>query len=108
MSETNATPSREEIERVVYRAIEETNEMLEGDSKVALSQDAPLFGKQGVLDSIELVNLVSAVEQEIDDEFDTTITIADERAMSRSKSPFLTVGTLTDSVEELLGQAADE
>lgn len=61
-----------------------------------------LFGTDGILDSMGLVNLVVALEERIQDEYDVAITLADERAMSRSKSPFRTVTTLAEYIEELL------
>ena len=52
--------------------------------------------------------MVVAVEQNIEDEFDVTITLADERAMSQQTSPFRTVGTLTDYIEMLLGEKLND
>ncbi len=53
-----------------------------------------LFGDAGLLDSVGLVSLIVAVEQEIENELDVSIVLADERAMSQSSSPFRTVGAL--------------
>lgn len=53
-----------------------------------------LFGDAGLLDSVGLVSLIVAVEQEIENDLDVSIVLADERAMSQSSSPFRTVGAL--------------
>jgi acyl carrier protein len=42
------------------------------------------------------------IEQNIEDEFDVSITIADEKAMSQKRSPFRTIGTLADYIDMLL------
>ncbi len=55
-----------------------------------------LFGKSGLLDSRGLVSLVIAVEQEIEDRFDKTVELADEKALSRESSPYRTIETLAD------------
>jgi acyl carrier protein len=56
--------------------------------------DTPLFGRQGILDSLALVTLVVAIEQEIERAFGVTVSLADEKAMSQSSSPYRTVGAL--------------
>ena len=43
---------------------------------------------------------MTAVEQDVEDEYGVLITIADERAVSRKKSPFATVGMLAEYVAE--------
>ena len=42
------------------------------------------------------------IKKNIEEEFDVSITIADERAMSQKHSPFRTVGILADYIEMLL------
>ena len=76
------------------------NNNLSKDNKLGLSKKTILFGKDGKLDSLGLVNLLVIMEQNIEDEFDVIITIADERALSQKRSPFRTIGTLADYIEE--------
>ena len=64
--------------------------------------DHNIYGSEGLLDSMGLVNLVVALEERIQDEYDVPITIADERAMSQNNSPFRTVGSLAEYIEDLL------
>jgi hypothetical protein len=42
------------------------------------------------------------LEQRVAEEFGAAVTLADERALSREKSPFSTIGRLTDYLVELL------
>jgi len=61
-----------------------------------LSGDTRLFGKEGVLDSMGLVTLIIAVEQAIEDRFDKAVALADEKALSQSRSPYRSVATLAE------------
>ena len=61
-----------------------------------------LIGKDAGLDSLGLVNLIVLVEEKIQQGFGVGITLVDERAMSQSKSPFRTLGSLSELVEEQL------
>ena len=95
-------PNRDQIVAAVYRAIDELNKQLPKGVHVEKSLDAPLYGKHGRLESIDVVTLIMEVEDQIQNELGISITIADDRAMSQQNSPFLTIQTLTDYVAELL------
>lgn len=92
---------------IIYDAIDEINELLPAEQQAQKSLDAVLVGQAGCLDSFGLVNLIVAVEQRVNDEFGIALTLADERAMSRSRSPFRTVATLRDYIAGLLKEVAD-
>lgn len=96
------------IKLVIMNSIEEINRQLENEHQLEKYTNTVLFGEDGKLDSLGLINLVVAVEQNIEDEFDVTITLADERAMSQETSPFKTVGTLTDYIEMILEEKLDD
>lgn len=61
-----------------------------------LGSETPLFGEDGIVDSIALVTVVVAVEQAIEDELGVGVSLADAKAMSQKSSPFSTVGALAD------------
>ena len=98
---------RKTIENVIINAVQEINEQLPQEQQLAKSTKTVLFGKDGRLDSLGLVNLLVIIEQNIEDEFDVIITIADERAMSQKRSPFRTIGTLADYIDMLLKEIQD-
>ena len=96
-----------EIERMteaVFQAIDELNDILPPERQLHKSLDTVLYGSSGRLDSLELVNLIVAAEQNIEDEFGVPITLADERAMSQRNSPFRSVATLVTYISSLLGE----
>jgi len=59
-------------------------------------------GEHGPLDSLKLVELLVVAEQRIEDEFAVSLVLADEHALARSTSPFRSVATLAEYVEERL------
>lgn len=87
----------------IYLAIDEINDTLPKSKQIAKNPNSVLFGRDGVLDSIALVNLIVGVESNIEDLLDKTITLADEKAMSQANSPFRTVQTLADYIKQILG-----
>lgn len=96
--------NQDRVESAVYKAVDELNKQLPKGSHVEKSLDAVLYGKSGKLESIDVVTLIMEVEDQIKAEFGTSITIADDRAMSQENSPFSTLGTLTTYVAELLNE----
>ena len=96
------------IKQAIFNSIEEINQQLEKEDELENSVDTILFGEGGKLDSLGLINLVVAVEQNIEDEFDVTITLADERAMSQENSPFMNVGSLVEYIGILLNEKLDD
>lgn len=88
----------EKVLAAIYKAIGELNRELAEDRRIKASVDTVLFGKHSHLDSYALVNLIVATEQEIEDLFGVTLTLADERAVSQERSPFLTVRSFADYI----------
>lgn len=66
----------------------------------ALTEDTILFGKDGVLDSMGLVTLIVAVEQALEDRYDKSAGLADEKAMSQARSPYRSVATLAEFAQQ--------
>src|SRR5258708_2928103 len=92
----------ERVSKAVFSAVDELNTQLPAGVSVEKSLDAPLYGAGGKLESLDFVTLIMEVEEKINAEFGTDITIADENLLSKQKSPFSTLGTLTEYLSELL------
>ena len=100
---------REKILQSIYNSIDSLNaQTTKSEEHVEKSDDTTLFGSDSKLDSIGLINLIVAVEQNIEDEFDITITLADERALSQEDSPFRDVMSLANYIEMLLEEKLDD
>ena len=87
---------------VIFSSVDEFNNQINGKVIINKSTDTILMGSKSELDSLGVVNLLVIIEQNIEDEFDVNITIADEKAISQKNSPFRTIGTLADYIDKLL------
>ena len=90
-------PSRDEALQLLKDVFKEVlpDQDLPGDEE-------PLFGADAKLDSMQIVSFVADVEEVINEKFSTQIILADERALSRSKSPFRHLSALAEYVAERL------
>ncbi|MCU0512908.1 MAG: hypothetical protein MUE40_10095 [Anaerolineae bacterium] len=99
------TMERDTLTGIILASVREFAQMsdkAQGHDLAALDEKTRLFGGSGLLDSLGLVSVLMDVEQQVNDSQGTAITIADERAMSQERSPFRSVGSLTDYVLTLL------
>ncbi len=95
-------PSRESIHRLVLKRLALLGAEIGKPELGQATDDTHLLGGQSPLDSIGLVTLIADLEGDIQREFGKSVTLADEKAMSRTLSPFRKVGTLVAYVEEKL------
>ena len=89
---------------LVKSAVKELSDELGYEGLRQPSADTVLFGGAEGIDSLSLVQIVAEVERAVEDKFGKRVVLADERAMSRRQSPFRTVGTLAELVEERLAE----
>ena len=103
---TNKPQSMEAIlGDIVYPALEEILSMKE--AAVETSEETVLFGEGAVLNSLELVSFIVLAEERVNDNLESGgITLTSEKAMSPSSTPFRTVGTLAEYIDELLQEEA--
>jgi len=90
------------LQAAIYRAIDNLNTQLLPGVSLEKSLEAPLYGPASKLESLDFVTFIMEVEEEVNDEFGTDVTIADENLLSKEKSPFSTVRTLRDYLADLL------
>ena len=89
---------------LILEALAELNAQLPPGQKVPVSPDTLLFGQGGKLDSLSLVNFILLVEERLETEFGVSMTLADERAMSQRNSPFRSIQSLSEYVNQLLSE----
>ena len=85
------------IEKVLIETINEYFESQDIDQ--VANDETILFGKDSVLDSMGLVNVIIDIESRFLDD-DIEISLTSEKAMSRRNSPFRTVATLAEYIIE--------
>ncbi len=74
------------------------------ENAAPVGPDTRLFGGDRPLDSTALVSLVVEVEQQVNERCGSAIVIADDRAMSQTRSPFRSVESLADYIQTLLAK----
>ena len=96
--------NEENILNVIFSAIDTVNDELSKKSKISKSIDANLYGRDGYLDSLGLVNLIVALEEEIEDEFNVALVLTDEKALSQKNSPFKSIRSLSNFIFHQLNE----
>ena len=94
--------TKEELISLITTQVQSYNHNLDEPVDLSGGADSVLFGEGGVLTSVDFVTLVLDIEEAVEDATGKSITLADERAMSQKHSPFRTVGSLANYIEELL------
>jgi acyl carrier protein len=92
----------EKITQLIFDAIDDINAQSSKEQQLEKSINTALYGEEGKLDSLGLVNFIVAVEHKIQDKLGLTITLATERAMSQKNSPFRSVQSLLNYITLLL------
>ena len=87
---------KKEVTKVVYKAVDEINQLLPQDKKVKKSLETVLLGKSAALDSLGLVNLIVEIEQGIQENFNSSINLADQRSFAGQKTPLQNINALIE------------
>ena len=64
--------------------------------------NTPLMGRSTEFDSMDLVSILVETETHLNTKFNKNIQIVSEKAMSRRTSPFMTVDSLIQFIQELI------
>lgn len=96
----------EKIQSIVLNSIHSIGELEDKEALLNPNENLCLFGGVGVMDSLGIVMLISEIEEQIQDELDASITLADDRAMSQKTSPFRSVKTLVKYINQLIDEMA--
>jgi acyl carrier protein len=100
---TTRAVDQQDVLQAVYGAMRELRESgVPAANPAQASIETPLFGRYGILDSLGLVHLIVLLEDRLTDLFGVKLTLADDKALSEKRSPFRTVGSLTDYVVKRL------
>lgn len=101
---------REVLLRIVLDSCRELNAYHNTSIPLGEGGNAPLYGRNGQLDSLELVSLLAVVEQGIEDRWGTGMgaALAEIAAASMPESPYQTVGSLVDYLAQQYSPAGEE
>lgn len=93
---------QEKIQNIIIQALKNLADELENPQLQNPDLQTKIYGSEGNLDSLALVSFITDIEEMVDNEFNTNITLADEKAMSSRNSPFKDVSTLTQYICNLI------
>ena len=85
---------------IVARIVKEISNIAELDPS-KLNGDSPLIGRGAVIKSVQLVELLLAMEDFSENELNAEFDWSSDAAMSSDRSPFRSVGTLADTLTAL-------
>lgn len=103
METITQTLDRQVVVNLILAALQDVLASM-ADEVVTPDENTRLIGRSAVLDSMGLVTLIVEVEQRLEADHDLVVVLADDRAMSQTRSPFLSVGTLADYVMQLAAE----
>ncbi|MEO1173529.1 MAG: hypothetical protein AAFX94_15975 [Myxococcota bacterium] len=92
------------LEQLIYPAMDRLGDSAPTVAALPRNPGTALLSAGSTLDSLDVVSLVVAVEEQIELETRRVVVLASERAMSRRTSPFRDLQSLADYVDELLGE----
>lgn len=90
------------IYNCIVEGINNFNENFDNTIDLSKGINTELFSGDGALDSLGLVNLILSIEEKLDEEFNVSVSLASEKAMSQKVSPFKSVETLHNYIQELI------
>jgi len=91
-------PDPNQVIETLYQVIDILNRQFPPDQKLDKSPDTALIGEQGQLDSLGFVSFIVAVEQKIEEKFQTTIVLTDDSLIADENGPFRSLGLLADFI----------
>jgi acyl carrier protein len=92
--------NRSQVLSMVLHRLQKLGEELGKPSLIQASEQTRLFGDKADLDSMGLVTLIADLEEDFQKQLGRTVTLVDEKAMSRLTSPFRRVDFLVDYLVE--------
>lgn len=90
------------IKDAITAAVIEINQTLSHDRQISTDPDAPLYGPQGVVDSLTLTLLIVAIEQKIEQTLSVSVTLIDYSMGLGEQNPFSSIHALSDHIVALM------
>jgi acyl carrier protein len=88
----------------IYDAIDDVNAQSADDRSLEKTPETRLLGGENGIDSLTFVNLVVALEEQIQVQTGNSVVLVDENSMASQEHPFQTVGTLAEYVKRVLAK----
>ena len=86
---------------MIYSSIDIVNKDLSMKNKIKKYENSVIF-ENSKIDSMAFVNFIMSIEENIYNDFNISIDLANEELLMEKLSPFRTVKTLTDYIQILI------
>ena len=93
---------KNKVIKTILETINEYNDGLSKNDQISSDLGSSIYGESSNLDSMGLVSFIVGLEESIEDKFDQSISLADEKAMSQKSSPYQNINSLADYILKLL------
>jgi acyl carrier protein len=88
----------DKVRLIVFEALSELNKYRSSELPIVISDEVILYGSGSPLDSLDLVSIITDVEEKIQDELDLKLSLTDDFALAAQPSPYDSVKNLIDFV----------
>ena len=75
-----------------------------GIKNISVDDNTEIFGSKSIIDSLQLINLIVKIEEEVYDQTGKEIIVVDDEAVIVGNSPFQTVKSLTEFVDKKISE----
>jgi acyl carrier protein len=96
--------NRTEILEIVISTVMTLVETLPEEQKFSVNENTILFGNGSNIDSLSLVSIIVDLETTLSEDLNIDVSLSDDKAMMRTKSPFESIKSLVDYINELINQ----
>ena len=93
--------NREKILEVIFNSIDDLNSQLSVEEKIEKTKETVLFGSNGQLDSLGVINLLVGIEERLEDS-GLEISLTDEIITAQQTDHLQTVGKFADHIFTLI------
>jgi acyl carrier protein len=94
--------SETSLVETIIKALKDLVDTLPDDQKFVPDLNTVLFGTGSTIDSLTLVSFIVDLESLLSEKYSQSISLTDDRAMTREKSPFSSVNDLVEYIEEII------
>lgn len=92
------------IQEIVISNVKSLVDTFSDDKKIEVNLDTVLFGTNSNIDSLSLVSVIVDLETTFSADYDIDISLTDDRAMMRKKSPFDSIRSLIAYIDEIVNE----
>lgn len=94
--------NKEQILNIIIQNVKNLVDTFPESERIKVEENTVLFGINSAIDSLSLVTVIVDLETEFMDVHNLEISLTDDRAMARKISPYDSIASLADYIDELV------